>query len=252
MCSSCIPTYKVFEVVFLCVLAAVMESLNHTSATQSVCICVNAWACACMCRSGCMFASLCIFSDTTWRSLKLMGPPVASLLIFLHPSPLGCVLAAHPRSSRNLRTRQDALPLLVVLCFLVVFGWLTAQHTQIWFNFLGILSPCWPLHCWSSSLKPWPALWWAGLLPLCIRSYSFWSQRRGGNTGAVRSGLTVATRCFNLLLFALLLPNLITELLHAVQVRVVQKRQEVPVPQPVLWRGTGTNSCTGKPGKNVT
>lgn len=44
------------------------------------------------------------FSNAAWRSLKLMGPPVASLLIFLHPSPLGCMLAARPRSPCELRT----------------------------------------------------------------------------------------------------------------------------------------------------
>lgn len=50
-------------------------------------------------------------SNASRGPLKLVGPPVASLLIVLHPSPLGGVLAAHPGSPRSLRARQAALPL---------------------------------------------------------------------------------------------------------------------------------------------
>lgn len=189
-------------------------------------------------RSGCMCASLCFCSNTPWRSLKLMGPPVASLLIFLHPSPLGCVLTGGPRSPCNLRTSHAPLPLLAVLRLLVIFRWLTAQHTQIWFSFLGVLAPCWALRCCSSSLEPLPALWWAGLLLLSIRSQSFRPQCRVGKTGAVRFTLTFAIGCLHLFLFALLLPNLIAKLLNAVEVRVVQERQEISVPQSVFGRVT--------------
>lgn len=101
-----------------------------------------------------------------------MGPPVASLLIFLNPSPLGRVLAARPRSPRRLRTSQAALPFLAVLCLRVVVSRLAAQHTQIGLTSLGVLAPCWPFPCRSPGLKPGPALRWTTLLLLSIGSQS--------------------------------------------------------------------------------
>ncbi len=83
---------------FCCCYGEVTESyIGYT--IYRMCLCVHVWmrgVCACVCRSVSVCASLCFFSNTTWGSLKLMGPPVASLLIFLHPSPLGRVLATRP------------------------------------------------------------------------------------------------------------------------------------------------------------
>lgn len=136
-----------------------------------MCMCVDAWGgevvLVCLDLVACVH--LCAFSsNATWGSLKLMGPPVASLLIFLHPSPLGRVLAARPRPPHDLRASHDALPLLAVLRLRDVFRCLATQHTQILLTFLGILVPCQPFHCWSSGLEPWPALRWTGLLLLGV------------------------------------------------------------------------------------
>lgn len=151
---------------FCCCYGEVTESyIGYT--IYRMCLCVYVWMRGFV--LVCVDSAACVFSNATRGSLKLMGPPVASLLIFLHPSPLGRVLAACPRPPHNLRASQAALPLLAVL--LVVLRRLAAQHTQIWLTFLGILAPCWPFHCWSSSLEPWPALWWTGLLLLSVGSF---------------------------------------------------------------------------------
>lgn len=180
-----------------------------------------------------------------------MGPPVASLLIFLHSSPFCCMLVSHSRSPRSLRTSQTALPFLAILCLLVVPRCLATYHTHVWLTSLVILAPYWPFHCWSSSLEPWPALWWAGLLLLSSGSQRFRLYCRVGNASGVRFTLTIIVGCLHPLLFALFLPNSITKLLNAVQVRVVQERQEVSVPQPVLGRVTCPTSYTGKSRKDV-
>lgn len=92
-----------------------------------MCLCVS--ACGCMVGGGvvlvCVDLVACVhlcafFSNATWRSLKLVGPPVASLLIFLHPSPLGRMLAARPGPPHHLRGSRAALPLLAALGLLVV------------------------------------------------------------------------------------------------------------------------------------
>lgn len=140
--------------------------IGHTIYRMCLCVCVDALVCACVCGSACV----CLFflSDAPWWSLKLVGPPVASLLVFLHPSPLGRVLAAaRPRPPYHLRA-----PLLAVLRLLIVLRCLATQRAQIQLTFLGSLAPHWPVHCWSSGLRPCPALRWTGLLLLGV-----WSQR---------------------------------------------------------------------------
>lgn len=100
-------TVAVFDV-FLWSAVVTARSLNHTSDIQSIeCACVHMCGCVgfvlmcvdlffllCVCVHFCAFFFL--TSNATWGSLKLMGPPVASLLVFLHPSPLGRVLATRP------------------------------------------------------------------------------------------------------------------------------------------------------------
>lgn len=213
-----------------------------------MCLCVYVWmhgfVLVCVDLVACC-TPLCFFSNATRGSLKLVGPPVASLLVFLHPSPLGRVLAARSRPPHNLRTSHAALPLLAGLHLLVVFRCLATQ-TQILLTFLGILAPCLPFYCWRSSLEPWPALWWTGLLLLGV--WRFRLQCRFGTAGPVRFTLTVVIWRLHPLLFALFLPNSIAKLLHAVEVRVVQERQEISIPQPVLGRVTYRASCSGKSG----
>lgn len=236
--------------VFFCFFLWVLFCCCDGEVTESIeCACVDmcGWF-LCLCVDQ-VASSLCFLfspSNATWRSLKLMGPPVASLLIVLHPSPLGRVLAARPRPPYDLRAGRAALPLLAVLCLLVVFRSLAAQQTQILLSSLGVLAPCRPVHCRSAGLLPWPALWWTGLLLLGVRSFRL--QRRVGAAGALRSTLTVAVRHLHPLLFALLLPNSIAELLHAVEVRVVQERQEVAIPQPVFGRVSDLARRAREPG----
>lgn len=237
---------------FCCCYGEVTESyIGYT--IYRMCLCVYVWmhgfVLVCVDLAAC--AHLCAFSsDATRGSLKLMGPPVASLLIFLHPSPLGRVLAARPGPPRDLRASHAALPLLAVL--LVVLRRLATQQAQIWLTFLGVLAPCWPLHRRSSGLQPRPALRRTGLLPLGVGSQSFRPYRRVGTAGGVRFTLTVAVGCLHPLLFALFLPNSVAKLLHAVEVWVVQERQEVSIPQPVLGRVTRPARCAGKSGQDVT
>lgn len=178
-CSSCVTTYKCVLCVnghlFCCSHGEVTESyIGYT--IYRMCLCVYVWmhgfVLVCVDLVACVH--LCAFfspSNATWGSLKLMGPPVASLLVFLHPSPLGRVLAARTRPRHRLRSGHAALALLAVLQILVVLRCLATQHTQIWLTFLSILAPCWPFHCWSSCLEPWPALWWTGLLLLGVGSF---------------------------------------------------------------------------------
>lgn len=145
-----------------------------------------------------------------------MGPPVASLLIFLNPSPLGGVLAVRPSPPDGRRGGRVAL-----LRLLVVFRHLAAR----------VLRPLFALlRCRTSGLEPRAALRRAGLLPLGV--WRFWLQSRVG--AALRPHLSVAVWRLHPLLFALFLPNAVAELLHTAQVRVVQERKEIPIPQPVL------------------
>lgn len=171
----------------------------------------------------CMFSLGVHLSNTARWSLKLMGPPVASLLIFLQPSPLGCVLARCPRPPGDLRANQYPLPLLPVLVLLVALGGLAAYCAQIWLAFLGVLAACLHNTCRSSRLKPRPAVWGAGLLLLSVGGRSFGPQRGVQDACAVWFALTVPVGSLRFLLFALLLPNSVAELLHAVQLRVVQQ-----------------------------
>lgn len=67
-----------------------------------------------------------------------------------------------------------------------------------------------------------------------------------GTAGAVGFTLTVAVWRLNFLLFTLFLPHSIAKLLHTVELWVVQERQEVSVPQPVLGRLTYPTTCGGK------
>lgn len=164
-----------------------------------------------------------------------MGPPVAPLLIFLNPSPLGGVLAVRPRPPDGRRSGRAAL-------LLVVFRHLAAH----------VLRPLVALlRRRTSSLEPRAALRRAGLLPLGV--WSFWLQSRVG--AAVRPDLSVAVRRLHPLLFALFLPNAVAELLHAAKVRVVQEGKEIPIPQPVLGGlldpgGGGGGGGGGKPGED--
>lgn len=179
--------------------------------TYTMCLCVYVWVhdlCLCVY----IWLHVLSFSHATWGSLKLMGPPVASFLTFLHPSPLGRVLACRPGPPSDRRTSGAALPLLAILHLLAVFGCLT---------FLGILAPCWPLHCWSPRLEPQPAVLWVGLLPLSVGG--LWLQCIVEAAGAVWFTLTVVVWCLHPLLFALFLPNSVAKVLHAVELRVVQE-----------------------------
>lgn len=143
---------------------------RHWILTQRVCVttvCVDAWV---LCLCVCVVAVACIsvlpfFSDTPWRSLELVGPPVASLLVFLHPSPLGRVLAAgHSRHAHHLGTSQvSLLPPLAVLHLRAVLCSLAAQIC------LSSLALLWPFCSWSARLVPWPALWWSAVLLLSVQ-----------------------------------------------------------------------------------
>ncbi|TNN56369.1 hypothetical protein EYF80_033405 [Liparis tanakae] len=96
--------------------------------------------------------------------------------------------------------------------------------------------PAWP-----------PCTFW----PLCL-FFGVWTLNipRVGAAGAVGFALTVSVGRLHPLLFAIFLPNSIAKLFHAVEVRVVQERQEIAIPQPVLGRVTDPDpdpaSCAGK------
>lgn len=206
------------------------------------CACVDAWHCACMCFWLQMSIYLRAFSSNASRGpLELMGPPVASLLIVLHPSPLGCVLAVHPRSSCSLRARHGALTLWKVLRFLIVLQGLGVQHTWVFLTFLSVLDACRASSCLSSSLRPLLARRRTALLFLSS------GGQRSRPAGAVGFALVVAVGSLYPLLFSLLFPNSVAKLLHAVQLRMVEERQEVPVPHPVLgWVTRASSCCPGK------
>lgn len=155
-----------------------------------------------------------------------MGPPVASLLIFLHPSPLGGVLAAGPRPPGQRGARVALLRLLVAS------GRLAADRAHALRPFLAGLTL---LPGGVSGLEPRAALRRAALLLLGVGSFGL--QSRVG--AAVRPALSVGVRRLGPLLFALLLPNAVAKLLHAAEVRVVQQGEEIPVPHPVLGRLVG-------------
>lgn len=116
---------------------------------------------------GFFFTLLCFSSNAPGGSLKLMGPPVASLLIFLHPSPLGGVLAVCPRPPDDQRGSRVAL-----LRLLAVFWHLAADRSHILRPFLGVLIL---LRHRSSCLEPQPTLLRARLLLLGVGSFGLQS-----------------------------------------------------------------------------
>lgn len=198
-----------------------------------MCACLDAWVCACMCGSGFRLRYCAFPSNAPWGSLELVGPPVASLLIFLHPSPLGGVLAVRPRPPDGRRGSCVALRRL-----LVVFRRLAAHVLRPLFALLRRRR--------TSGLEPRPALRHAGLLPLGV--WSFGLQSRVGP--AVRPTLTVDVWRLHPLLLALFLPNAVAKLLHAAEVRVIQERQEIPIPQPVPGGLVDAAVRGGKPGQD--
>lgn len=133
------------------------------------CMCISG---ICVCTSGCMCASLCFSSNAARGSLQLMGPPVASLLIFLHPSPFGGVLGARPGPRpcpRHLSGSHPALmPLLPALRLLVVFRCLSTQQTQVLLASRGTLTP---RLRFRSGLEPGLALRRPCLLLLVVSSF---------------------------------------------------------------------------------
>lgn len=76
-------------------------------------------------------------------------------------------------------------------------------------------------------------------------------SRWGFRPQRVGFALVVAVGGLHPLLFALLFPNSVAELLHAVQLRVVEERQEVSVPHPVFGRVTRASSGPGKSREDV-
>lgn len=87
----------------------------------------------------------------------------------------------------------------------------------------------------------------AGLLLLGVGGFGL--QGRVGP--ALRPTLGVGGGRLRPLLLALFLPNAVAKLLHAAEVRVVQEREEVPVPQPVLGRLVRHAVRGGKPGEDL-
>lgn len=96
-----------------------------------------------------------------------MGPPVASLLVFLQPSPLGAVLAVCPRPPNDQRGSRVAL-----LRLLAVFRRLAADRAHALRPFVGVLAL---LRHRGPHLEPGPALWRPRLLPLGAGSFGLQS-----------------------------------------------------------------------------
>lgn len=161
-------------------------------------------------------------SDAPGRSLQLVGPPVPSLLVLLHSFPLCRVLVGQSRRCPD----RD------FLCFLATFGGLAAKVLRrrieislrsFRYRRFGPRSP--RLGC--------------ALLFLGIRGKRFRSYQRA-------SSVIFAIWSFGFFLLAFFLPNAIAELLHAVQVGVVQEREEIAIPHPVLGGGAHAAGHAGE------